>query len=219
MIKTTFGGLKARGPAPAPSARSTCRCTRKRWSASSPIRRSRSRRCRCIRKRPRSPIGQGRRLPPPAGAAVLRADAQRPASTRSARRPDAKFLGAGMGGGGLSKDVETVSLGANVPERQDRRGARVGRARGQARARVRLQRRRARSREEVDGRVLRARLHRARQDRERLLRAGIPQPLPRGRAEPGDRVRIQARAAAAPGHHRGGSHRARQDAARRATAA
>ena len=30
------------------------------------------------------------------------------------RRPDAKFLGAGMGGGGLSKDVETVSLGANV---------------------------------------------------------------------------------------------------------
>ena len=31
------------------------------------------------------------------------------------RRPDAKFLGAGIGGGGLSPDVETVSLGANVP--------------------------------------------------------------------------------------------------------
>jgi zinc protease len=31
-----------------------------------------------------------------------------------ARRPDAKFLGAGMFGEGLSKDVETVSLGANV---------------------------------------------------------------------------------------------------------
>jgi zinc protease len=30
------------------------------------------------------------------------------------RRPDAKFLGAGIGGGGLSPDVETVSLGANV---------------------------------------------------------------------------------------------------------
>src|SRR5258708_8640682 len=32
------------------------------------------------------------------------------------RRPDASFLGAGMGGGGLSQDVETVSLGANVQE-------------------------------------------------------------------------------------------------------
>ena len=31
-----------------------------------------------------------------------------------ARKPDAKFLGAGMFGEGLSKDVETVSLGANV---------------------------------------------------------------------------------------------------------
>ena len=30
------------------------------------------------------------------------------------RRPDAKFLGAGMSGGGLSADVETVSLGVNV---------------------------------------------------------------------------------------------------------
>jgi zinc protease len=30
------------------------------------------------------------------------------------RRTDAKFLGAGIGGGGLSADVETVSLGANV---------------------------------------------------------------------------------------------------------
>ena len=30
------------------------------------------------------------------------------------RKPDAKFLGAGMFGEGLSKDVETVSLGANV---------------------------------------------------------------------------------------------------------
>ena len=32
------------------------------------------------------------------------------------RRADAKFLGAGMSGGGLSKDDETVSLGANVQE-------------------------------------------------------------------------------------------------------
>src|SRR6266851_1680513 len=32
------------------------------------------------------------------------------------RRPDASFLGAGMGGGGLSQDVETVSLGANVQD-------------------------------------------------------------------------------------------------------
>src|SRR3954468_12499370 len=32
------------------------------------------------------------------------------------RRADAKFLGAGMYGEGLSKDVETVSLGANVPD-------------------------------------------------------------------------------------------------------
>src|SRR5450830_1919018 len=30
------------------------------------------------------------------------------------RRPDAKFLGAGMSGGGLSAEVETVSLGVNV---------------------------------------------------------------------------------------------------------
>ena len=47
---------------------------------------------------------------------------------------------------------------------------------------------RARSREEMDGRVLRARLHRARQDRERLVRAGVPEPLPRRGAEPGHRV-------------------------------
>ena len=44
MVKAAFGGLKARGAGAAASARSTCRCTRKRWSASSPIRKSRSRR-------------------------------------------------------------------------------------------------------------------------------------------------------------------------------
>ena len=37
-----------------------------------------------------------------------------------ARRPDAKFLGAGVGGGGLSQDVETVSIGRERAGRQDR---------------------------------------------------------------------------------------------------
>ena len=50
--------------------------------------------------------------------------------------------------------------------------------------------------------VLRARLQRARQDRERLVRAGIPELLPRRRAEPGHRVRVPPGQAAAAEHHR-----------------
>ena len=97
---------------------------------------------------------------------------------------DAKFLGAGIGGGGLSKDVETVSLGANVPGRQDRRGARArSRSRPSGRASSGSAPASSTARKKWMARVLRARLHRARQDRERLVRAGISQLLPRGGAD------------------------------------
>ena len=93
-----------------------------------------------------------------------------------ARKPDAKFLGAGVGGGSLEqRRRRPFAIGAQRPGRQDRR--RPDRARRSKRSASRefgFSAVGARPREEVDGRVLRARLQRARQDRERLVRAGIP---------------------------------------------
>ncbi len=103
------------------------------------------------------------------------------------RKPDAQFLGAGAYESGLSPTTSTVALGASVQEGKILPRAVGARDRSEPRRAARLRRRRVRPRQEVDARGVRARLHRARQDRERLLRGGVRQPLPAGRAEPGHR--------------------------------
>ena len=110
------------------------------------------------------------------------------------RKPDAPFLNAGVGGGGLTPTVETVSLGATVQDGRIEAGL----------AALAIEAKRVAEYGFGPGELERAkkwtlagydrRLHRARQDRERLLRAGVHQPLPRGRAEPGHRLRAPARA-------------------------
>lgn len=112
LVKNTFGPLKARTPAPperkvdVPLHKDTLISivTDNEVTQSS---------VSLVRKRPRSPSGTV-------------ADYRRELVQRFfeqmlndrfdelARRPDAKFLGAGMFGENLSKDVQTVSLGANV---------------------------------------------------------------------------------------------------------
>jgi zinc protease len=112
MITAAFGGLKARGPAPAerkvdvPLHKETLVSivTDPEITQSS---------VSLIGKRPRAPsdrVGDYRRQ-------LVQRFFEQMLNDRLdeiSRRPDAAFLGAGMGGGGLSKDVETVSLGANV---------------------------------------------------------------------------------------------------------
>ena len=112
MVKSAFGGLKARGPAPAerkvdvPLHKETLVSI----VADSEITQSS---VSLIRKLPRASsdrVGDYRRQ-------LVQRFFEQMLNDRLdeiSRRPDAKFLGAGMGGGGLSKDVETVSLGVNV---------------------------------------------------------------------------------------------------------
>ena len=125
-----------------------------------------------------------------------------------ARKPDAKFLGAGGGSDSLSPTVDTFGLSARVADGGLAAGLTALEIEARRVAAVRLHRVRARSREAMDDRVLRARLQRARQERERLVRAGIPELLPERRAEPRHRLRVPARAAGAAGHHARRRHRA-----------
>ena len=120
------------------------------------------------------------------------------------RKPDAKFLGAGVGNGGSEQGRVHFHDGGRGAGRQTRRRSGRARGRGDAGEGIRLQQQRARSRQAVDGGVLPAGLHRARQDRERLVRAGIRQLLPQRRTEPGDRLRVSAGQATAAGDHRSG---------------
>ena len=120
-----------------------------------------------------------------------------------ARKPDAKFLGAGVGGGGLSRTSSTFTMArAACRTASSRTASACSRSRRSASREFGFSGIGARSRQAVDGGVLRARLQRARQDRERLVRAGVRQLLPQRRAEPRHRLRVPARAAAAAGHHR-----------------
>jgi len=112
MVKAAFGGLKARGSAPperkveVPLHEETLVSvvTDPEITQSS---------VSLIRKRPRASsdkVGDYRRQ-------LVERFFEQMVNDRLdeiSRRPDAKFLGAGMGDGGLSKDVETVSIGANL---------------------------------------------------------------------------------------------------------
>jgi zinc protease len=114
MVRAAFGGLKARAPAPperkveVPLHKDTLLSivTDNEITQSS---------VSLVRKRPRGPsdkiVDYRRDLVQRFFEQMLndRFD-------EISRRADAKFLGAGMYGGGLSKDVETVSLGANVQD-------------------------------------------------------------------------------------------------------
>ena len=107
-----------------------------------------------------------------------------------AQRPDAKFLGAGVGGGPLGRDVTTFEIGAASRTAAWPKGSRPLPIEAEAPARVRLHARRARSRQARPAQLLRARVQRARQDRQRPVRRRVPAPLLHRRADPGHRLRV-----------------------------
>jgi len=112
MVKAAFGGLTARGPAPAPRKVEVPLHKETLVSVVTDPEITQSS-VELIRKRPRAPsdkVGDYRR-------SLVQRFFEQMLNDRLdeiSRKPDAKFLGAGMGGGGLSQDVETVSLSANV---------------------------------------------------------------------------------------------------------
>ena len=188
LIKKEFGALaKPATPAPAREL-SDAAASRKCWSRWRPMPKRRSRRCRSSasgRSEPQDKVADYRR-------SLVNSLAYEMLNERFdeiSRKADAPFLGAGAYGGALTPTVDTFTLGASVQDGKIERGLVGARDRSEPRRALRLRRRRARSRAQMDARELRPRLRRARQDRERLVRAGVRQQLPAGRAQPGHRVR------------------------------
>jgi zinc protease len=114
LVKSTFGPLKARTPAP-PERKVDVPLHKDTLISVVPDNEITQSSVSLVRKRPRSPsdkvVDYRRELVQRFFEQMLndRFD-------ELARRPDAKFLGAGMYGENLSKDVETVSLAANVQD-------------------------------------------------------------------------------------------------------
>jgi zinc protease len=112
MVTAAFGGLTARAPAPPPRTVDVPLHKETLVSVVTDPEMTQSS-VELIRKRPRAPsdkVGDYRR-------SLVQRFFEQMLNDRLdeiSRKPDAKFLGAGMGSGGLSQDVETVSLGANV---------------------------------------------------------------------------------------------------------
>ena len=188
-----FGRCEA-GGAGAGAGRSRCRCTTELLvKRRDRPRGSRSRRCQLVRKRPRRSADAVARLPPRAWSSGSFEQMLNERFGELARKPDAKFLSAGAGGGGAQpdgRDLLAQRAGArtarSTPDWPRSRRSQAGRA-SSASAPAELDRAK-----KWMAAVLRARLQRAGQDRERLVRAGVRQPLPRGRAEPGHRLRVPA---------------------------
>ena len=131
------------------------------------------------------------------------------------RRPDAPFLGAGAGGGSLSRTVDSFSFTANVQDSKIQDGlsalvVEANRVRQYGFAASELDRVKS-STIGVHG----AGVQRAEQERERLVCAGVHQLLPGGRAVAGHRVPVPPRAATPADHHRRRGVHARADVARR----
>ena len=120
-----------------------------------------------------------------------------------ARKPDAKFLGAGVGDGRLRPDRRHVHDRRARPGRQARRGPRRARHRGaSASSEFGFTRRRAGSREEVDGRAsTSAPTPSATRPRAARSRRNTCSYFLEGEPTPGHRLRVSARAAAAARHH------------------
>src|SRR4051812_3842953 len=114
MVTAAFGGLKARTPS-APERKVEVPLHQETLVSVVTDPEITQSSVALVRKRPRSPSDKGvdyRR-------SLVRQFFEQMLNDRLdeiTRRADAKFLGAGMYGEGLSKDVETVSLGANVPD-------------------------------------------------------------------------------------------------------
>jgi zinc protease len=112
LVKATFGGLKNRAPAP-PERKVDVPLHKETLVSIVTDNEITQSSVSLVRKRPRGgsdTVGDYRR-------ALVQRFFEQMLNDRFdelARRPDAKFLGAGMYGEGLSKTVETVSLGANV---------------------------------------------------------------------------------------------------------
>ena len=114
MVKAAFGGLTARGPAP-PEREVTVPLHEETLVSVVTDPEITQSSVSLIRKRPRGSddkVGDYRRQ-------LVERFFEQMVNDRLdeiSRRPDATFLGAGMGDGGLSKDVDTVSIGANVQD-------------------------------------------------------------------------------------------------------
>ena len=118
------------------------------------------------------------------------------------RRPDAKFLGAGIYGGNLSPKVETVALGANVqsggiPDGLSAIGIEARRARQFGFGTTELDRAKKRMVRNTNARTASATRPRA------VVRPGISGQLPGGRTEPRHRLRVSAGPAGAARDFRG----------------
>ena len=116
MVKDAFGGLKARGAAAPPARKVDVPLHEETLVSVVTDPEITQSSVSLIRKRPRSSddkVGDYRRQ---LVRAVLRADAERSASTRSRAGPTRSSSAPASAADGLSKDVETVSLGANVQD-------------------------------------------------------------------------------------------------------
>ena len=182
------------------------------WSASSPTRKSRRRRCSSLASAPPTAtccVGDYRRR---SRRSLFEQHAQRSvhrAGAQAGREVPGRRQGRRLA---EPRPSTRSALNARVQDGGIAEGLTALAGRGEARARSSASRVGARSREALDATVLRARLQRARQERERLVRAGIPQLLPERRTEPGHRVRVAARPAGAAGNHVEGHHHARRPA-------
>ena len=183
-IRGAFGPLADRAPA-APSPIAPCRLQQQllvNVATDPEVTRSN---VQLVRKRPREDEPARRRLPPRPGRAAHRPDDRRalhravaPARREVPRRRRRRTARS-------ARTVDSFTFTAQRPGRQDSgRPVRAGR-RGEARARVRLRASELDRAKKLDGGVHGARVQRARQDRERVVRAGVHQLLPRGRAAPG----------------------------------
>ena len=123
------------------------------------------------------------------------------------RKPDAQFLGAGADESRLSPTVGTFTHECGGRKRQAAGRALRARDRSQAGQGVRLRCGRARARAEVDAGVYERAYTERDKTRERIVRPGVREPLPRRRTEPRDRLRVPARQGLDPGNHRRGGRR------------
>jgi zinc protease len=114
LIKAQFGGVKARTPAP-PDRKVEVPLHKETLVSVVTDNEITQSSVSLVRKRPKEPTGKvadyRRSLVEQFFEQMLNDRFE-----EITRRPDAKFLGAGIGSGGLSQDVETVSLGANTQD-------------------------------------------------------------------------------------------------------
>ena len=187
QVKAMFGALPKAGGAAAGAHLRRAAARRDCWSRSPPIRRRTQSSVSIMRKRQRGTDGtvaDYRREPRPSSSSYQMLNER---FDELSRKPDAQFLGAG------AYDERARARRSSIVRARRRRRRKARSCRASSALEIEANRVQqhgfgaggARSREEVDAGLLRARVQRARQERERLVRPGVRQPLPAGRAGPG----------------------------------